>query len=110
MTPHSLLMGRKPRVFEEAMHQIFAAQPVSCNVARNELDIVQALKNHSYIRLAAMGARLSNAVRGHLIDVIAEKASIVYLRLKERESSSGGMEELLVKFIPTFRAPRELVG
>ena len=109
MTPHSLLMGHKPRVFQEAVHQIFGAPPVSCDVARSELDIVQALKNHSYIRLPAMETRLSDAMRGHLIDVIAEKAFLVNLRLKDRESISGGMEELLVKFIPTFRAPRELV-
>ena len=70
---------------------------------------MQALENHSYIRLAAMGARLSDAVRGNLIDVIAEKASLVYLRFKDRESSSGCTKELLVKFIPTFRAPKELV-
>ena len=109
MTPHSLPMGRKPRVFEKTVHQIFGAPPVSCDMARYELDIVQALKNYSYIRLVAMGVVLSDAARGHLIDIIAEKASLVHLRLKDRESSSGGMEELLVKIIPTFRAPRELV-
>ena len=107
MTPHRLVMGRKPRILEETVHQTFGAQPNSCDLARNELNFAQALKNYRDISLAAIAARPGDAGRRHLIDIITKKPPFVYLRLKERESSSGG-KEVLVKFIPTFSALREL--
>ncbi len=108
MTPYSLVMGRKPRVLDEAVHQTFGAQPICCDLARGEPDFAQALKNYRDIGLKAMAARLGDAGRRHLIDIIAKKPPLVFLRLKERESSLGG-KEVLLKFIPTFIALRELV-
>ena len=109
MIPRRLVMGRKAGILEEAVHQEFGAQPVSCVVPRNEPDVVQALKNYRGIRLAAKVAKVVDAVRGYPIHVIVKKASLVYLRLKNRKSVSGGMEGFLVKFIPTCPGPRELV-
>ena len=109
MTPHRLVMGLKPRILEEAVHQKFGAQPVSRNLARNEQDCAQAWKNYRYISLAAMAARQGEAERRHMFATIVKKAPLVYLRLKECESSSGAKEELLVKFTPTVSAPRKLV-
>ena len=109
MTPHRLVMGLKPRILEEAVHQKFEAQPEPSNLARNEQDFAQALKNYRDISLAAMAARQGEAGRRHLFAIIAKKAPLVYLRLKERESSSGAKDELLVKFNPTVSTPRKFV-
>ena len=103
-------MGRKPGMLEEAVHQAFGTQPVFCAVLRNEPNIAQALKNFRVICLAAMGPRLGYAAREDLIEFIAEKAFLVYLGLKDRESSSGGVEALVIKFIPTVVALKEVVG
>ena len=109
MTPHRLVMGRKPRILEEAVHQKFGAQPVSSNLASNEQDFAQALKNYQDISLAVMAARQGEAGRRHLFAIIEKKAPFVYLRLKERESNSGAKEQLLVRFTSTVSAPRKLV-
>ena len=109
MTPHRLVMGRNPRIPHEAAQRTFGAQPITCDVARNGSDMVQALKNFCDIRLSAMEIRLCHAAHGNLFEVIAEKAALIYLRLKDRKSSPDGMEELLAKFIPTFHTFREIV-
>ena len=109
MTPHRLVMGLKPRILEEAVHQKFEARPVSSNLARNEQDFAQALKNYHDISLAAMAARQGEAGLRHMFAIIAKTAPLVYLRMKEPESSSGAKEGLLVKFTPTVSAPRKLV-
>ena len=109
MTPHRLVMGRKPRILHEPAQRTFGAQPVSRGVARNGSDLVQALKNVRDIRLTAMGTRPCHTAYGHLTEVIAEKAALIYLCLKDCKSSPGCMEDLLVKFSPTFIAIREIV-
>ena len=109
MIPRRLVMGRKAGILEGTVNQEFGAQPVSGVVPRDEPDVVQALNNYRVIRLAAKVARVVDAVRGYLLDFIVQNASLVYLRLKNRESVSGGMEGFLVKFIPIVPGLRELV-
>ena len=74
MTPHRLVMGRNPRIPHEAAQRTFGAQPITCDVARNGSDMVQALKNFCDIRLSAMEIRLCHAAHGNMFEVIAEKA------------------------------------
>ena len=109
MTPHRLVMGRKPRILHEPAQRTFGAQPIARGVARNGSDLFPALKNVRDIRLTAMRPRPCHTAYVYLIEVIAEKAALIYRRLKDCKSSPGGMEDLFVKFPPTFLALREIV-
>ena len=108
MTPHALVMGHNPRMLEESMLQTLGAQPASWDLARNGPDFMQSPKNYRDVHLPAMGVSLDldRAMRGHLIDVSAEKAFPFYSCYKNSKNRPGGTEKFLVKFLLTFRVLR----
>ena len=104
MTPRVLVIGCKFGLVEAAL-QNFGAQPVTWVAA----GIVQILRDCPVISLAGIGVALHDTTRERVVGGIAVKASHVSIHLKDRESDAGGIAEFVVKLIPTFFTPKEVV-
>ena len=105
MTPRVLVIRCKFGIVE-AVPQNFGAQPVTWV----EAGIVQVLRDFPVISLAGIGVGLHDKTRERVVGGIAVKASHVSIRLKDIESDAGGIPEFLVKLIPTFFTPKEVVS